>query len=78
MKTTEQDIKNLKNSLKLAETAKIQAETQKVAAEEQLKTITEQMATLGVTPDNIVETITSLSNEVDTTVAKLKELIPNV
>ena len=78
MKTTEQDIKTLKDRLKKAETAKIQAETQLTVAQEQLQAVESEMQKEGVTPETIDSVIMELGANIDEDVTRLKEMIPDV
>ena len=78
MKTTEQDIKTLKDRLKKAETAKIQAETQLTVAQEQLKAVESEMQKEGVTPETIDSAITELGAKIDEAVTRVEEMIPDV
>ncbi len=71
-------IQALKDKLKRAETAKITAEANLQTAEEQLAAVTADMKELGVTPDTIEQEIKVLQEFIDSDLARLEGLIPDV
>ena len=76
--TNEEILKQAKEKIETAKSALIRNEARKEQAEKELAQIKNEMATLGVTPENIVEVIAKLEQEIEVETKELQAALQKI